>query len=225
MAWGNGRVLQRELLSAADPELAAENLRDLARINRLFGVHRILLGLLRELVSPKERFSVLDVGAASGDLGESVRRTYPAAKVVCMDRCLTHLRSAPQPRVVAEALELPFADRSFDIVFCSLLLHEFPDDAACDLAARLFRKSRRALVVLELLRHPVAYHFLPATKWLLGWGRITLHDGPASVAAGFRVHELRRLALRAGLSTARIRCHLPWLRLSLVARHGRGQTL
>ncbi len=217
-------MLRTEWLGAADPELAAENLRDLVRINRRFGVYRILLSLLRDLVSPGERFSMLDVGSASGDLGASVRGAYSRAEVTSLDRNVTHLQTAAQPRVVADALDLPFADGSFDIVVCSLLLHEFADDAACRLAARLYRTSRRALVVLELLRHPVAYHFLPATRWLFGWGRVTLHDGPASVAAGFRADELRRLARRAEFPEVRIRSHLPWFRLSLVARHHEAPT-
>jgi hypothetical protein len=63
----------------------------------------------------------------------------------------------------------------------------------------------------------LAYHFLPLSRWLFGWHDITISDGQISVAAALKKDELRALAVRAGLSNARVRVHRPWSRLSLVA--------
>ena len=214
----NGRVLKPELLESATPVRASENLRDLVRINRWFGGQRILRELLSGVVAPDEHFSLLDVGAASGDMGASVRWGYPSAEVTSLDHRLDHLRFATPPRLVGDAFQLPFREKSFDVVTCSLLLHQFPDDQVMELMAQFYRMARRALIALDLYRHPVAYHFLPATRWLFGWGEVTLHDGPASVEASFLPHELHRLARAAGLNRVMIRKHFPWFRLSLVAR-------
>ena len=60
------RTFTRELLETATPEAAVRNLREIARINRWFGGHAALIRMMRDLVHSQERFSVLDVGAASG---------------------------------------------------------------------------------------------------------------------------------------------------------------
>ncbi len=212
----NGRVLESEWLETA-PALAAErNLRDLVHLNRWFGGHRALLQVLQKLVHPQDRFSVLDVGAASGDMGKCISRSYKHAVVVSLDHRITHLRPATPPRVVADAFALPFRDHSFDYVFCSLLLHHFSDRRAVALVGKLLRFARRALIVLDVERHPLAYFFLPLTRWLLYWSDLTVHDGRVSVAASFKADELRGIGQQAGAKEAQIRRHWPWFRISMV---------
>jgi hypothetical protein len=78
----SGRVLQPELLETASSALAEKNLRDMARINRWFGTHRALLRLMKDLASPQEQFSLLDVGAGSGDMGKCKGLRFCALLVV-----------------------------------------------------------------------------------------------------------------------------------------------
>jgi SAM-dependent methyltransferase len=212
----NGRVLQAESLETVPSSAAERNLRDLVRINRWFGGHRALLQVFQKLVHPLDRFSVLDVGAASGDMGRRILESYKNALVVSLDHRIAHLRSAPPPRVVAEAPALPFSDRSFDFVLCSLLLHHFSDRRAAALVGELLRFSRRALIILDLERHPVSYSFLPLTSWLFRWSELTVHDGCISVAASFKPNELRAIAEQAGVKETVIRRHWPWFRISVV---------
>jgi 2-polyprenyl-3-methyl-5-hydroxy-6-metoxy-1,4-benzoquinol methylase len=210
------RALKPELLDAAGPECADRNLRELARINRWFGGHRALLRVMRDLVHPQEHFTVLDVGAGSGDMGRCLARHFRKVRVVSLDRRPMHLRDAPSPRVVADALQLPFARHTFDFVLCSSVLHHFPDSGVVDIISTLRLFARRALLLLDLERHPLAYHFLPMTRKLFGWGPLTVHDGPISVAAAFRLEELVSLTQAAGSSVAIGRRHRPWFRLSVV---------
>jgi ubiquinone/menaquinone biosynthesis C-methylase UbiE len=131
-------------------------------------------------------FSVLDVGAASGDAGKRIKARYRSASVVSLDHRLTHLGTAESPRVAAEASALPFRERSFDFVLCSLLLHHFSDGYAIALVAQRRRFARQAVIVLDLERHPGAYAFLALTRFLFSWSELTVHDGCISVAASFR---------------------------------------
>jgi len=211
----NGRALKPELLECAGPAHADRNLRELARINRWFGGHRDLLRAMRDLVHPRERFSVLDVGAGSGDMGRCLTRHFPKVKVVSIDHRLLHLRKAPSPRVAADALQLPFAKHAFDFVLCSSVLHHFPDCGVVETISTLRQYARRALLLLGLERRPFAYHFLPLTRKILGWGPLTVHDGPISVAAGFRLEELVSLARAGGSDVAFARRHRPWFRVSV----------
>lgn len=217
MVCTNGRVLSTEKLDTAEPSAAERNLRDLVRINTWLGGHRILLGVLGPLVRREERFSVLDVGAASGDMGACIGRRYPNSVVVSLDRQPSHLAGARPFRVTADAFQLPFPRGSFDFVTCALVLHHYRDPQIVDLMAAFRRIARRALIIIDLERHPLAYCFLPATRWLLWWHDLTVSDGCASVEAGFRATELAALARAAGASKFTVRRHHPWFRLSLVA--------
>jgi 2-polyprenyl-3-methyl-5-hydroxy-6-metoxy-1,4-benzoquinol methylase len=217
MAWVlPARVLQSEMLDIVGPELAEPNLLDLARINRWFGGHRCLLRVMSSLADPMQDFTILDVGAASGDMGRSIRRRFPGARVTSVDRRTFHLRRAATPRVAADAFRLPFRERAFDFVLCSSLLHHFSDPQACELIAALRLLARRALIILDIERHPLPYRFLPMTRWLLGWSPMTVHDGCISVAAAFRPAELAALVEAAGAAPAAVQTHRPWFRISLV---------
>ena len=210
------RVLKPELLETAGLALAEKNLHDMARINQWFGPHRALLRVLKQLVSPQEAFSLLDVGAGSGDMGNCILKRFPHARVVSLDRRSIHLHNAQSPRVAADAFQLPFLSKAFDFVLCSSLLHHFPDTEVIKLAAELRRVAHRALIVLDLERHPLAYSFLPLTKSLFGWSPLTVHDGPVSVAAAFRPAELAALVRAAGADSTVVRRHRPWFRISAV---------
>lgn len=210
------RVIEPEILDLASPAAAAANLADIVRINRWFGGYRVIRQSFAR-IRPPERFSVLDVGAASGDNGRVIRAAFPGARVTSLDHQPRNLALADAPRVVSDAFALPFAPGSFDYVFCSLFLHHFEDRAVVELLRAFARTARRGVVVTDLERHPLAAGFLPATRLLFGWEDITLHDGPISVRAAFTVGELRELARCAGLAGAEVRRHVPWFRLSLTA--------
>ena len=212
----NSRTLRPELLETADEALADRNLLDIARINRWFGGHRALVRVLKGLAPRGKPFSVLDVGAGSGDMGNCIRRRFQNATVVSLDHRKFHLRRALGPRVAANAFQLPFLPNAFDFVLCSSVLHHFGDHEVIKLIEQLRRVARGALIVLDLERHWLAYHFLPLTQQILGWSALTVHDGPVSVAAGFRSEELAVLARAAGCRVAAVRRHWPWFRLSIV---------
>ena len=204
------------MLDHEPPEVGAIVMRDLVRINRWLGGRLILPGLFRGFAAHAHAFSVLDIGAGSGDMGACLRSHYPQATVTSLDRRPEYLAPAAPPRVAADAFRLPFPERSFDFVTCSLFLHHFPDESIVGMIRAFRSLSRRALIVVDLDRNRLAYHFMPASRPLFRWHRLSIHDSQASVQAGFRLEELRGLAHAAGAGGAIVRRHLPWFRLSLV---------
>ena len=213
-----GRLLVREILDDAPDEEAQQNLRELTRINRWFGGHRVLRRSLRQLYPADAAFTMLDVGAATGDVARTVKKAFPRAQVTCLDWQTRNLRDAPHPKVAGNAFALPFKDGAFDVVHCALFLHHFTDEQVVDLLTKMKRCARQTVVLQDLERHPLAYYFLPATAWLLRWSSLVLHDGPISVEAAFHADELAALARRAGLAQGQVERHRPWFRLSLVAK-------
>lgn len=216
------RLILPELLDTLPPEQARASLRDLVRINRRWGGHSTLRRLLQENVPDDgQAFSVLDVGAASGDMGACIREWYPAAKVTSLDYVPSHL-GGEQPggmtrRVAADAFRLPFRPASFDYVFCSLFLHHFQGERVVELLKSFGEVARKAVLVIDLERNPIPYYFIAWSRPLFGWDPITVHDGAISVEAAFRQNELEDLARQAGLRNPRARTFRPAFRIGLIA--------
>lgn len=223
------REIEAELMD--DPALAAQEhahaLRGLARINRLSGaaggMWRAIAPVASELVDSRrasERrasVSVLDVAAGAGDvpcrLAMLAKGHGVEMDLTLLDASETALRIAREnasrsglvPATLAhDAVDagLPFADRSFDVVTCSLFLHHLPDEAIIRVLSEMARVAARMVVVNDLRRSRaglVAAHIAGRT---LTRSRIVRVDSVRSVRAALTCEELRRLAMRAGLCEA-----------------------
>jgi len=213
----NGRVLKPEILDTLPPEEARGSLADLARINQRWGGHSTLRWLVDDIIPPGEPFTLLDVGAASGDMGRRLLEWRPEAQVTCLDYIESHLEVCGSNRIAGDAFALPFAERSFDYVFSSLFLHHFTNTQVVELLAGFGRVARKQVLAIDLWRHPVPYYFISQTRWLFGWHPVTVHDGAISVEAAFSPEELVDLARRAGLAEPRARTFVPAFRIALSA--------
>ena len=214
--WHGERVVRPQLLNEASREDAEKSLADIVRLNRWFGAHRIILRLLRQAVRAGDTFSLLDVGAASGDSGRVILKAYPTACVMSLDKNPNNLAAAPAPKLVGDAFALPFADGSFDFVFSSLFLHHFSEAEAVALLSEFARVARRAVLVSDVERHNLARWFLPASRWILNWHWLTVHDGSVSVRSAFTRSELAGLAEAAKLKHISVTAHRPAFRISLI---------
>jgi hypothetical protein len=213
----DGRVLKPEILDTLPPEEARASLADLVRINKYWGGHRTLRKLIDDVIPPGETFSLLDVGAASGDMGRCLSQWRPQARVTSLDYIQSHLEACPGPRVAGDAFALPFAARSFDYVFSSLFLHHFSDDQVVRLLAGFGAVARKQVLTIDLWRHPVPYYFISRTRWLFGWHPVSVYDGAISVEAAFKPRQLEDLARRAGLSHPHARGYVPAFRIAMIA--------
>jgi SAM-dependent methyltransferase len=74
---------------------------------------------------PNER-RCLDLGGGSGMTGRLLTTTAGTSLVVCMDISAEMLRHSGLPSVQGDAMKLPFADGSFDLIVAAAFLHHVP---------------------------------------------------------------------------------------------------
>jgi SAM-dependent methyltransferase len=78
---------------------------------------------------------VLDIGCGTGLLGRELRSRW-----VGLDRSVEQLQQAPRPVAIADALDVPFADETFDAAASLYTLYFFEDPSA--VAAEAWRVLR-----------------------------------------------------------------------------------
>ncbi|MCA1612856.1 MAG: methyltransferase domain-containing protein [Acidobacteria bacterium] len=199
-------------------------LAELRRVNRWLGdAHALKATLLPELRRAAAReFSLLDVGAGSGELlrvaAREARRGGWRAELVGLElnrRSARAIREESRglPEIAAvrgDALRLPFADGAFDYVVCSLFTHHFRDDGVRRVLGEMARVARRRVIVIDLHRHALAYFLYTTAGKIFLRNRLIRADGALSIRRGFRAGELRRLAREAGWRDAEVRRRFPF---------------
>ena len=221
---------------AQDPKLAVRSLRDVALANRLFGgrraVVRELQGLIRSGIADRAHadrarrqytptsqiaITLLDVGTGLGDIPKAAAdeaesfglqlitiglEVSPAIAKAASTSC-THA-------IVGDAMRLPFADGSIDIVTCSQLLHHFDGAAADALLRECNRVARMGVVVGDLRRSWLAIAGLWSVSFLLRFHPVSRHDGVVSILRGYTTQELRRLVRRISGTRVIVRRRFAW---------------
>ena len=190
-----------EVLDAPDldPHLGRRSLRDVALANALFGGADAVVREITEMLPELPRHvTLLDVGTGLGDIPARARAATRRSGVVLETVGLeaaewAAIASRPQTElsIVGNALALPFADASIDIVTCSQVLHHFFDGDAQQLVRELDRVARRRVIISEIRRSRVAAAGIWAASFLLGFHPVSRHDGVVSVMRGFTPGELR----------------------------------
>ncbi|CAN5334083.1 hypothetical protein BH10ACI3_BH10ACI3_05820 [soil metagenome] len=179
-------------------------------IHGIFGETRALKRtLFREIdANGKSTVSVLDVGAGSGLLLRKLGKWLGSRRpfLVGADLSKAAARSIADDKLTAvqcDATRLPFADRSFDHVFCSLFLHHLGDDDAVSFVREMARVSSGRIYVIDLNRHPTAY-YLYKTVGRLFFQRFTVEDGALSILRSHTPEELRAIGEKAGLADIKV---------------------
>lgn len=215
-------------------ELLAGNLSDLRFLNRYAGGHRNVVKGLAQLVARDrlDRFSLLDVGAGSGDVSAAIvgwaRRRGVGARIsglerqgIAVEQAAEQTRDFPEIAVVrGDASAPPFREKTFDFVLASQLLHHFPDDRIIELLRLWGGLARQAIIVADLVRHPLAYHGVRLLTHALTRNQMTRTDAPLSVRRACTVAEWRELFRRAGIGSFHIEAALPFRMLGIISLGG-----
>jgi ubiquinone/menaquinone biosynthesis C-methylase UbiE len=206
-------ILDSDACSPADVETT---LRDLGRVNRWFGGVATTLKMVEGAAQAfgVRHFSLLEVAAGSGEVPQMVQQRLArrgiTLDVTLLDRAWSHLLSGNRvgenrggeeriPKnhsVVADALSLPFGDGAFDLVSCNLFVHHLNVQQLAQFVREGLRVSRRAVLINDLVRHPLhlalAYAGYPIMRSRVAW-----LDGLTSVRRAYVPDEVRSMLASA----------------------------
>ena len=200
----------------ADPVLVGRQLRDIARLNALFGGTRAVLRELEPFFERRRRergkgkgetWTLLDVGTGSGDIAlatrAAARRRGIDLTAIGLELNPTAARiasAAGVPTIVADGNALPLGPRSVDVIVASQVLHHLPRAVAVRWIAAFDRVARRAVVLADLRRSRVAMAGVWAASVGLAMSGVTRHDAVVSLKRGYTLPEFRAMLEGAGVT-------------------------
>ena len=147
--------------------------------------------------------AVLDLGAATGSATPLLQKRFRRAHIVSLDLSRKMLLQRKRRRswftrtssVQADAVQLPFADAAFDVVFANQLLPWVNDHAA--VLAEIARVLQKGGVLAFATLGPDSFRQL-----LEAWGRVDgqAHANQAHVQRFPDMHDIGDALVRAGLA-------------------------
>jgi ubiquinone/menaquinone biosynthesis C-methylase UbiE len=209
----------------------------LRNVNRWLGGYgttmAVLAPWLRSRASRSQTIRILDLGTGIADFPEHIVRWAAiqsppiALEIVAIDAnpvTVDYARAALRNRLpealqsqikveVADALDLPYGDDSFDLAMGSMFLHHFAEARAIVVVEEMSRVAGGQILINDLQRHRLAYYGIYALTRLFNASEMMQNDGPVSVLRGFQASELRTIGAKAGLKNVAVRWRYPfrWL--------------
>ena len=211
--------------------LLVEDLRNLRIINRYLGGYRGVIKGLKRLVGEgrMRRFSLLDVGTGSADIPKVIvqwaRNQGIEATVVALEpEPVTAAEAAHQTQhwpeitvIRGDGMALPFQAASFDFVLASQMLHHFTEDKIIVLLKTWSGFARKAILVSDLVRDPLAYYGIRLITRLFMRNEMTRFDGPLSVRRALTIKEWRALFREAAVGPFRLVSIFPYRQMTLIS--------
>ncbi|GAB6989324.1 SAM-dependent methyltransferase [Paenibacillus pini] len=179
-----------------------EALQHLRRLNWIFGNSGPVLQGIHKLWQQSGKpvqLSIIDIGAGSGDVNRRIlrwaERHHIDIRITLVDiteeacaeaRRLFH----KEPRVKVWRMDLfQLAPNCADMVVSSQFLHHFDQVKMAEVVRHMTNASRIGVVINDIHRHIIPWAAVWVTARLISRNRYIHHDGPLSVAKGFRSED------------------------------------
>lgn len=189
-----------------------EALQHLRLLNRIFSAAApTLYGVQRlwtEAGKPRS-FSILDIGAGSGDVNHRLLQWASANQVdlritladITEEACEeARLFFRNEPRIHVrrcDLFELP--EGGVDVITATQFVHHFTSSKLPEVVGSMLRASRLGVVINDIHRHWMPWVAVWMTVRIISNNRYILNDGPLSVAKGFRAEDWHYLREALGM--------------------------
>lgn len=175
-------------------------------INILFTRARYLIRkhIISDMVKDRARaYSFLDIGAGGCDIAQWLLKKCHKkginVHITCIDNDDRIIRYSEEKCREYENIEIRNMDAfaisdldSFDYMFGNHFLHHLPDDKLCELIKMLIKKTKRKLLLIDLIRSNLAYLGYTLFAGIFFHNSFAYYDGRISIQKGFRVEELQK---------------------------------
>jgi 2-polyprenyl-3-methyl-5-hydroxy-6-metoxy-1,4-benzoquinol methylase len=187
-----------------DPVLA-----ELETINKLLGGFSVFYDAFKKL-NLSDGNTVSDWGCGGGDslkvLDKYFKKRNLNLKFIGIDATESAVEYAIKTNKnytnlsfrLADVLKENFNKNEFDVVISSLFTHHFDDDAWVLLIKKMLFASKKAVIINDLHRHPLAYHSIGLLTQIFSKSPMVKHDSKLSVLRSFSKKELKVLLTKAG---------------------------
>jgi len=182
-------------------------LQDLSKVNTLTLGRRPIIAFLERALpeaDPSIPITILDVASGYGDTLRAIRkwgeRRGLTLNLHCVDLSPQAVRAAREATTAKDNIDWHCADifafeppSPVDFVVSSLFTHHLSHDAIIRFLGWMEAHARRGWCVNDLHRHAVSFHGFRLLARTLRLHRFVQHDGPVSIARGFRPAEWRAM--------------------------------
>jgi SAM-dependent methyltransferase len=119
--------------------------------------------------------------------------------------------------VRGDGMAPPFRAASFDFVLASQMLHHFSEEEIVALLRTWSRLARKAILVSDLVRDPLAYYGIRVITHLFTRNQMTRFDGPLSVRRALTLNEWRELFREAAVGPFRVVPIFPYRQMTVIS--------
>ncbi len=191
-----------------------QTLRELDFINHWLGGNTVTLKALEKVwdkIPKDKKISIADLGCGSGEM---LRLISQKAKTENRKVLLTGIDANPYIIDYAKEQSTHFENLSFDavnifsatfqqlqfdIINATLFLHHFSNEELIHLFAAMKKQAKRAIIVNDIHRHPLAYFSIRWLTTLFSKSSMVKFDAPLSVLRAFKRNELKLILEKAGI--------------------------
>jgi len=173
-------------------------LRELRLINYFLGGNTGSKRGVSKIISilPDRKIYLLDAGSGSSDILEDFNKKHKSIQLISLDRnkrvCnFIKKNSNLKPMIVcADAFNLPFKNKSIDIIHTSLFLHHFNSGGLINLLKKFADTAKHGIVINDLQRSFRAFLAIKILTSVFSRSELVKNDAPMSVRKGFVKSEL-----------------------------------